>query len=1571
MRFLPKFALRKFGLPLGVSLACQTAPLAAHEENPSQQDPQTNRVTISDSFGTPKAVNLDVNTRSSVLPAEEPNNLGAEQHESAPDIGYEEEFSFSIKEIGKRDAAQTAENEQTDESDLEDEEETPIANLDGVSVSTAFYSIEKPAVSHNVGGEHHLTPGYKPQPVAGTEQKRLAQQPLAYHVSGSSEDQEAALRLRDIAQAEASAQLLYTIEKEVVEVVPSLGGDEHTSASPQKVASPGYQQQGHKHPIAYLKNSGTSNDEQARLNDIAQAEASGQVLYTVEQETVVPSLGGNEHTPASPQKVTSPGYQQQGHKHPIAYLKNSGISNDEQARLNDIAQAEASGQVLYTVEKEPVVPSLGGDEHTPASPQKVTSPGYQQQGHKHPIAYLKNSGTSNDAVAWIEEPASTLPDQAVALAEPVQATEYSIEQNVEIQEGAPQFGAEDHYGPEEESVQEQIQIEEEPEPTPPPPSIANVQTAIKVATLKEKVKTDPHKLAGNRRKTEGVRGTQDLPIKLDSSKATTPISGGFDQKSAKAVAASNKIANQRIKEIATKTHVETVKEPAVASLGSHTSSHPKKPAGSLGQTFADRNSTNESGSSTQQPRPVEIAALDTPVKGTIPKSEIKKVETKQNQPLAQVQTPATSPASPLTEPVPVTPIPEEPATPVSTPAPVTQPSVQTPESTAPASAPTPESALPPVTPTPVAPAETPAPVSAPTPTPPQLTAPAPQPATPVTTPAAAPGQPTLPPLNPALNPTDQSEATRPATDVNANQDTVAQAAPAPINRQQEVLIKFNNVSVIEYIGFISRLTGKNFVFDEADLNFNVTIVSNEPTSIDNVMAALLQSLRVQGLSLMEVGNNLIIHRNRKANAPADVVIANSPRTNADIVTRVFRLSNSDPEKMAEIIRPMLSDLSIVAPMPQTGHLLVTDLTANVDKINDLIRSLDASRSGFEIGRYVVVYTSLDSAITLAKSIMDPIAQGKTLNLIPDAATNSIFIVSTPNLLQRTIAVLQQIDVDQGSTTIFSLDKLRVEGLPSGEETTEEPQPSISQGTSQPITSSTIFPSTEIQDTTVRLNDGSVQQLVGGVRQTDGTILFNDGSSLNPDGTIKTPQGQVKGKVTQVVSRGKPPAPVREERLGTEKAKGTNIGKSEPIEFKIFKLRHRKGEQLATSFQLIGKSLRSSSPQNLNTPYLNLIAALDSVQWVEGTNSLVFSGTRRSLDDIGALIERLDVQVRQVLIEMLIIETSIEDSLRYGVEWGSKFYGEDLSGAQAFLGSNTSPLQTTLNGVNNLNPLTQGSIIDATTLDPSGLITQQGFSIGVIGRSVIRAGFLFPTIGALVTALHSDEMTNIIMNPKIVVEENTPAEIFVGINTSFRTQSIANDQGQILTSNFEFRDIGVKLKVTPYISNDDIITLEIEQEISSIIPVTQLQLIQQGSPIISTNASTLNAVSPGPTTRKSNTTTKVHMPDRFFLILSGMIQDQNIQTNAQIPCLGGVPILGGAARQMRYDDSKRNLMIFIRPQIIENDEIHRATKRQQDLYVEKTRQKNREDYEVDTALEFLNIKWDPCDPNAYPEFNYQE
>lgn len=769
--------------------------------------------------------------------------------------------------------------------------------------------------------------------------------------------------------------------------------------------------------------------------------------------------------------------------------------------------------------------------------------------------------------------------------------------------------------------------------------------------------------------------------------------------------------------------------------------------------------------------------------------------------------------------------------------------------------------------------------------------------------------------------------------------TVAEAKP------KTILINFNNVSITEFIRFISRVSNKNFVFDETDLQFNVTIVSEGPTTIENIMTALLQELRIHGLLMIEDGNNIVIHKNAAVNSISRVVGDNEPETvprNAEIVTRLFRLNTVDPDKAAAIIRPLTSDSAIVEVFKETNYVIVTDLASNIVQIDKLLKSIDSPNSGLVIGQFVVKKGYIDSLVIMADKIMKPISAGQTLDFIPHRAVNSIFIVSNPFLMERTLSILQYLDQNQGLTRIFDLKDLKFspEELfgPGGEPIGPAGWQLDANGNwvYRPMLQPGVPP-------------GNLPPQGRWYIDENGNWRFEAGAPPGPEtaGLGAGPEGEWRlgpnGIWVYQLAPGKSISPERLARPYQGFAE-LPLGHIERSQFFIYKLSFRKGDQVQSALGRIAQSLRLSGTSNPD-----LIAAMESVQLIEATNALVFTGTADALAKVHELVAEVDIPVRQVFIEMLILNTSIQDSLNFSVDWGTRFGGGDFAGAQAFL-SNGSILPGALD--------TTG-----VGLTPNGnlLARNPGFSQGIIGQHLTHGGLNFTSIGALVRAIHGRTEEEILLNPRILVEDNTPAEIFVGINTPFPTQSIANNLGVIVTQNFEFRDVGTRLRVTPLIGENDMITLTIQEEVSSVV-----------------TTSAVPGTIGGPTTQRTTTTTKVHIPNEYFLIISGMIQDDDIYDRQQIPCLGGIPIFGAAFSNTLHNDNKRNLMIFIRPKIIETvDEIDNITKHNQDTYIYRNKLKPSWKYEVDAAMEYMNMPksneepWlncDKCEDEDRPHYN---
>lgn len=365
--------------------------------------------------------------------------------------------------------------------------------------------------------------------------------------------------------------------------------------------------------------------------------------------------------------------------------------------------------------------------------------------------------------------------------------------------------------------------------------------------------------------------------------------------------------------------------------------------------------------------------------------------------------------------------------------------------------------------------------------------------------------------------------------------------------------------------------------------------------------------------------------------------------------------------------------------------------------------------------------------------------------------------------------------------------------------------------------------------------------------------------------------------------------------------------AEPYEFFVHKLQYHQGGEIQEAIKKIGGDLKNSA----STP-IEVIHAIESIQWIKATNSLLYSGNEETLAVLKKLIDSLDVPLRQVFIEVLVIETDVRKSMEFGLQWAA---GAQLNDRIGFgmgnfpPGAGHSPFAGTMQGISGSSTPTGLNQIPIGT----------GFDMGVIGDIIMHKGKSFLSLGSLVSALQIDGESTIVLNQKIITQDNKNSTIFVGDNIPFTGSVIQTvGQSQQTTANIEYRDIGVSLSITPMLGEGDIITLDLDEEITESMS--------------NFNAPTSNTAVNGIRTTKTNMVTHVHVPDRHFLVLSGMIRNAKAHHKSGLPCLGGLPIIGAAFSKTRDQDEKRNVIIFVRPHIIRTvEDYKKVTQHQKDLF----------------------------------------
>lgn len=374
-------------------------------------------------------------------------------------------------------------------------------------------------------------------------------------------------------------------------------------------------------------------------------------------------------------------------------------------------------------------------------------------------------------------------------------------------------------------------------------------------------------------------------------------------------------------------------------------------------------------------------------------------------------------------------------------------------------------------------------------------------------------------------------------------------------------------------------------------------------------------------------------------------------------------------------------------------------------------------------------------------------------------------------------------------------------------------------------------------------------------------------------------------------------------------------------FLVYKIQFHSGDVIQQSLRKLANSFSVTG----TTPNPALASAIESLQWIQVTNTLLASGDPEALARLKNLIADIDVPLRQVFIEVLVIETNVDNTQNFGLQWAGKgqYLNRVSMGTNNFLPASTSSSSTS-SGTNAF----ANSIANIPAIGPNPNAnsipqTIPGFDLGVIGDVILHKGKSFLSLGSFINAIQTDTDATIVMNPKIIAQDNNNSTIFIGQNVPYVGSVISNTtvnpgvNGTLTTSNIEYKDVGSSLSITPTIGQGDVLTMDITYSLSSIIANTVVP-----------SSSSVQGVQ----TSQANMTTRVHVPDRHFLVLSGMLVDTRQLTKQGIPCLGSIPVLGLAFSDSSREDTKTNIIIFMRPQIIHNfDEYQAITEYQEDLY----------------------------------------
>ncbi len=345
---------------------------------------------------------------------------------------------------------------------------------------------------------------------------------------------------------------------------------------------------------------------------------------------------------------------------------------------------------------------------------------------------------------------------------------------------------------------------------------------------------------------------------------------------------------------------------------------------------------------------------------------------------------------------------------------------------------------------------------------------------------------------------------------------------------------------------------------------------------------------------------------------------------------------------------------------------------------------------------------------------------------------------------------------------------------------------------------------------------------------------------------------------------------------------------------VYRLQNSVAEDLAKVLTNIVKESGSSSgtapATGAKTAPTTVVSKNVQIVPDKATNTLVVMAEREDYKIIENIIKQLDVPRPMVYIEALIMEVNANKDFKLGVEWrGITEHGSvDGNPTAAFAGSGgTGP-----SGTGSYNIL--DGLLTTTTAGVVGAFPN-GFSMGMVGANIKIGGVTFPTIGAVIQAYKNDSEVSILSTPQIMTLDNEEAEINVGSNVPYLTrQDTTSSTTSINYNSYEYRDVGVILKVTPNINEENFVRLKINQEVTK---------VQSG------------ADEARPTTLKRTAKTTVIVKDNETVVIGGLVGDSTDEGTYKFPLLGDIPLLGWLFKTKTSSREKTNLYVFLTPHIV--------------------------------------------------------
>jgi len=706
-------------------------------------------------------------------------------------------------------------------------------------------------------------------------------------------------------------------------------------------------------------------------------------------------------------------------------------------------------------------------------------------------------------------------------------------------------------------------------------------------------------------------------------------------------------------------------------------------------------------------------------------------------------------------------------------------------------------------------------------------------------------------------------------------DTTATMPDRPIDLEKDqVSIAFAKADLLNVLNFLSMATGIPIVVD-AEVKGTVTINSMKKVSLPLAYEVINSALRARGYTMVGTLKDKMIRVVTLKKAVSDKAVVQQGAdytklgTSDSFVTQVIPVQYISAAKLKDDLKPLVADdQANLLAVSSTNTLIVTDTEGNVRRLMEIISLLDTNTTDIlDVDVYQCKYASAAALITSLEKVFgvtstpvggqpnrgQPQGGGQPnqpggqptvrtdegvfslkgeLHLASDERTNSIIISAAREKITLVLTLVKKLDINTSSEVkarIFPL-KFADATLVATQLNSLFEQPQGGTGTTR---SPFFFGGGQPQPASAANNYASLKR----------NLVVAD---VRTNSVVVTATEQNMQQFEELIAQLDTP------NLLSDVAR-------------TFQLKYASATTVATTLNNLfrgntrGMSFFDIIMGNRGTSG-DPISQLRNITVVAETktNTLLITGPPQAFSMVESIIAQLDRRTPQVFIQVAIVDVTLDDTTKFGVEW-------------------------------------QWSNGDSTTheVGPAFGLAEEKYGL--------KYSIISDNLQVLLHALTTRSNVKVYSTPSITTADNVAATISIGQDIPFVSTSEETNSGN-LRQTVDFKNVSITLNVTPHVTaaNDDIplITLDVQQTINELMG----REIELNAPIIAN--------------RQAKTT--VMVKDGQTIVIGGIIKENTEELKKAVPILSKIPLIGEAFKSRTKIRSKSELMVFLTPRILKDD-----------------------------------------------------